>query len=137
MTANGRSSRCLRARSVATAYSSSARHARWNPPMPLTATIAPPSSAGGRETASGRRRDRAAGAARAPRLAASTSVARGPHSGARVRLRVEAAVARVVVLGPAGRAHREARPSSCSGGRTGSPVTIVKRGPQSVQLMNG
>ena len=45
MSANGRSSRCLRARRRATAVSSSARQARWNPPMPLTARMAPSSSA--------------------------------------------------------------------------------------------
>ncbi len=40
ISANGFSSRCLRARSRATASSSAARHARWYPPIPLTATIA-------------------------------------------------------------------------------------------------
>ena len=45
MSANGLSSRCLRARSRATARSSAARQARWKPPSPLTATIAPSSSA--------------------------------------------------------------------------------------------
>ena len=35
------SSRCLRLRSVATASSFAASQARWNPPSPLTARIAP------------------------------------------------------------------------------------------------
>ena len=87
MSANGRSSRCLRARSRATAASSSARQARWNPPTPLTATIRP----------SSRPRDRLVVAAHAR-----------PARRARVRLGVEAAVARVVVLGLAGGAHDEA-----------------------------
>ena len=42
ISANGLSSRCLRARSVATARSSAATHARWNPPSPLIATTPPP-----------------------------------------------------------------------------------------------
>ena len=45
ISANGLSSRCLRARSAATARSSSARQARWKPPRPFTATIAPSRSA--------------------------------------------------------------------------------------------
>ena len=44
MSANGLSSRCLRARSRATAVSSAASQARCQPPSPLTATIAPPRS---------------------------------------------------------------------------------------------
>ncbi len=41
ISANGFSSRCLRARSRATALSSVASQARWYPPRPLTARIAP------------------------------------------------------------------------------------------------
>ncbi len=78
MSANGRSSRCLRARSRATTASSSARQARWNPPTPLTATIAPPSSAwAAAATASGGGEVAVGGAAGARHA----RVARGPHSG--------------------------------------------------------
>ena len=45
ISANGFSSRCLRARRVATAPRRRRRQARWKPPMPLTATIAPSRSA--------------------------------------------------------------------------------------------
>ena len=45
MSAKGLSSRCLRARSSDTAASSSARQARWKPPIPLIATMAPSASA--------------------------------------------------------------------------------------------
>ena len=45
ITANGFSSRCLRSRSRPTAPRTVASHARWNPPRPLTATIAPRASA--------------------------------------------------------------------------------------------
>jgi hypothetical protein len=41
MTAKGLVGRCLRRRRRATAASSSARHASWNPPRPLTATMCP------------------------------------------------------------------------------------------------
>ena len=85
--------------------------------MPLTATIAP---------------------ARSAATAASSPAGVHPRAAgrARVRLRVEAAVARVVVLGLAG-AHI-AKPAIVVHGRSyGTPVTIVNRGPQSVQLMNG
>ena len=86
--ANGRSSRCLRARSRATASSSSARHARWKPPMPLTATIAPSS--------------------RARTATSMPGVDARPAPRASVRLGMEAAVRRVVVLRQAGRAHGKA-----------------------------
>ena len=62
ISANGLSSRCLRARSSATAASSSARHARWKPPTPFTATIAPASSA----PAAASTASRASGSATAP-----------------------------------------------------------------------
>jgi len=45
ITANGFAGRFLRSRSSATTSPSSARQARWNPPMPFTATTAPASSA--------------------------------------------------------------------------------------------
>ena len=101
--------------------------------MPLIARIAPSAIRGC-----------AADGIRPVTLAASDRPAAGveqpserPAGRTGIRLRVEAAVARVVVLGLAVRAHRERRPSSWAGGRTGTPRTIVKRGPQFVQLMNG
>ena len=96
--ANGLSSRCLRARSSATAASLSARHATWKPPSPLIATIAPASSA--RAAASMPSR---------PRRGRAGQPHHGTALGAGVRLRVKAAVARVLVLAPARRAHREGR----------------------------
>ena len=87
ISANGRSSRCLRDRSRATAASSSARQARWNPPTPLTATIAPersawaaPRSRRGRRGAS---RREAVGGGEPRRLPPPgvTSLTRGPHAG--------------------------------------------------------
>ena len=71
ISANGFSSRCLRARSAATAASSSARHARWYPPSPLTATIAPSRSAARRR--GGADRSRARSRAQQPSRAARTS----------------------------------------------------------------
>ena len=63
---------------------------------------------------------------------------REPRSagGAGVGLGVEAAVRRVGVLGRAG-AHIVKPAIVVSGRSYGTPRTIVKRGPQSVQLMNG
>ena len=85
----------------ATASSSSARQARWKPPSPLTARIRPSRSS-------------AAAASIGSRRGGSVLVARGvdqPRARAahrtRVRLGVEAAIARVLVLAPALRAHLE------------------------------
>ena len=89
ISANGLSSRCLRARSRATAASSAASHARCQPPRPLTATIAPLRS---RSTAS-----------------SSGSVSRGPQAAQQTRLGVEAPVGRVLVLAAAFGAERKAR----------------------------
>ena len=117
MTANGRSSRCLRARRRATTASSSARHARWKPPMPLTATIAPSSSA--------RRRRLPAAPTAAARTPGRRSAGRG--SGGRAGRRT-----------PPGRPRTCVKPAIVVDGRSyGTPVTIVNRGPQLVQLMNG
>ena len=100
MSAKGLSSRCLRARSAATAASSAARHARWKPPTPLTATIAP-----------SRRASAAARSASSPRaLAPPARVGQPqgrPAGRARVGLGVEAAVGGVLVLGAARGAHGE------------------------------
>ena len=104
ISANGRSSRCLRARSRATTASSSARHARWNPPTPLTATMAPASSAwAAAATASARRRRRA----RPRRDAADARAGRTPGR-------------RSAGRGSGGRAGRRTRP--------GRPAHIVNAG---------
>ena len=101
--ANGRSSRCLRDRRAATAASSSARHARWNPPMPLTATIEP-STKPTRPRRAGHPEPR-------PRLPSSVFPNRQPRStaGTRVRLRVIPPIRRILVLRPARAAHLEPR----------------------------
>ncbi len=99
ISANGLSSRCLRARSAETARSSSARQARWKPPRPFTARIDPPRSAApAAATASGALGVGLVGVGQ-PRHRAAV--------GARVRLRVEAAIGRILVLRPAERAHLE------------------------------
>ena len=89
ISANGLSSRCLRARRVATARSSSARQARWKPPMPLTATIAPAESASA--TAGAGRLGPASGADREPQPRAARpgrrSAARGSGGRAGPRTR--------------------------------------------------
>ena len=64
-------------------------------------------------------------------------VSAGPHVGAGVGLGVEAAVERILVLGEAAPRTSRTPPSSSSGRSYGTPRTIVKRGPQLVQLMNG
>ena len=79
--------------------SSPARQARWNPPIPLTATMPPSRSS-------------------AAIVVERVREAR-PALGAGVGLGVEAAVRRVGVLGRAGLAHREGRPSWSAAGRTG------------------
>ena len=86
-----------------TTASSSARQARWNPPIPLTATIRP--SARARAVASsdgvvplGDRPPRAIG-----------EPERRPAVGTGVGLGVEAAVEGILVFGPAPRAHLERR----------------------------
>ena len=99
--------------------------------MPLTATIAP--------AAQRARPRRATGvAARRPaRPSRRRSAQPRPAGRAGVRLGVEAAVERVLVLGRGRRAHI-AKPAIVVSGRSyGTPRTIVKRGPQLVQLMNG
>ena len=101
ISANGLSSRCLRARSAPTAASSSARQARWYPPIPLTATIAPPRSASTAAAERGVRAERPRG----PRIEQRQ---RRPAAGAGVGLGVEAPVARVLVLGAAVGAHLKA-----------------------------
>ena len=68
---------------------------------------------------------------------ASSRLQPRPARRTRGRLGVEPPVGGIVVLGPAGRAHREAPPSSCGRGRRGAKSTIVSRGPQFVQLRNG
>ena len=60
-----------------------------------------------------------------------------PAGRARDRLGVEAAVGRILVLARGSRGTAGSRPSSCSAGRTARRGTIVKRGPQFVQLTNG
>ena len=82
ISANGLSSRCFRRRSADTTASSSARHARWYPPMPLTATIAPSQQRrGGRphRVGVGRRRRRPSGrtASRRARTRGRRSAGRG------------------------------------------------------------
>ena len=111
MTASGLSGRRLRCFRRRTASPSVASQARWKPPRPLTARISPAHS---RSAAS---RMGAAGPASPPAASSitpppSASRPQQPHARTahrtRVGLRVEATVARVLVLPPAGRAQREA-----------------------------
>ena len=72
ISANGLSSRCLRARSADAAASLPASTARWYPPSPLTATTWPPASS------------RAASARGFPAISfcrVSSRRSRGPHAG--------------------------------------------------------
>ena len=95
MTANGLSGRRFRFRRRATAPSSVASHARWNPPRPFTATIAPATDQRGDDLE------------RVVRLRCRQQRdARATHR-ARHGLGVEPAVSRVFVLPTAFRAHRE------------------------------
>ena len=93
ITANGFSSRALRARSRATASPLRASQARWNPPRPLIATISP-------------WRNRASVSA----MGSTQPIARParvdeaelrPAPGARVGLRVKTAMQRIAILGSA------------------------------------
>src|SRR5690349_22288853 len=128
MSANGRSSRRLRARSAATAASDDARHARWKPPRPLTATIAPSRSAWAAvATASG-------AAISEPSRAASH--ARGPHTGHALGCAWKRRFAGSEYS--ARHAAHISKPAIVVSGRSyGTPRTIVNRGPQFVQLTNG
>jgi hypothetical protein len=101
--------------------------------MPLTATIAPSSSArAAAATASAAAREAASGAGASGPL----TVTRGPHSGhafgcawnRRSRGSSYSAWQAAHIVNPAIVVNRRSY---------GTPVTIVKRGPQSVQLMNG
>ena len=128
ISANGLSSRCLRARSAATADSSPARHARWKPPMPLTATIRPARSAAA-TAASG-----SPGTA-APSSAA-TSRSRGPQAGQ--------AFGSAWKRRSAGSSYSAWQAAHMRNGAIvvrarsyGTPSTIVNRGPHPVQLVNG
>ena len=124
MTANGFSKRRFRVRSRSTAASDTASQARWYPPIPLTATISP--------------RPRAAcAAARAASEPCTeppspcSNQRRGPQSGAGHRLRVEAAVRRVVVLRGAGvtqgeRLHGRVRAVVGEADRDGEARTAVR-----------
>ena len=114
--ANGLSSRCLRARSAATALSSEATHARWNPPSPFSATT-PPS-----------RRQASA--------ASSDGRSRGPQSGQAIGCAWKRRSAGSSYS--ARQASHMAKPAIVVFGRSyGTRVTIVRRGPQFVQLTNG
>ena len=125
--AKGLSSRCLRARSRATASSSSARQARWNPPSPLTATIAPSRRAA---TAP------ASGSPARGRPAESVSASRGPQSGQALGCAWKRRSAGSSYS--ARQAGHMTKPAIVVSGRSyGTPRTIVKRGPQFVQLTNG
>ena len=111
MTASGLSGRRLRSFRRRTASPSVASQARWKPPRPLTARISPArsSSAAARMGAAGSASPPAASSLTPSPLRAQPQQphARTAHR-ARVGLRVEAAVARVLVLPPAGRTQREA-----------------------------
>ncbi len=127
ISANGRSSRCFLARSAVTASCRSARTARWYPPIPLTARSLPCLS---RPAAA------ATGSPGISRSEPSTSRRRGPHlaqhsgwawnrllAGSWYSAEHSSHIANAAIVVPA-RSYGEAR-------------TIVKRGPQAVQLMNG
>ncbi len=98
MTANGLAGRVLRRRSSATTAASSARQARWKPPMPLTATMRPATRAATAAPIGSPSRD----------CPAVPPCQPGSAVGAGDGLRVVAAVEWVVVLRGARRAHREA-----------------------------
>ncbi len=95
ITANGLSGRRLRARRRATASSSVASQARWNPPRPFSATISP-----------ARSRPATISTGSSTSGAPSSAEAR-PAGGTGHRLGVEPAVDRVLVLASAVLAHRE------------------------------
>ena len=129
ISANGLSSRCLRDRSVATARSSAASQARWYPPSPLIATTEPAASAAAIE------RDRVLHVERV-----ADGVGDRQPAG-RTADRRSAARESAGRLGPRTRAGNrrtsQTRPSSSAARSYGTPRTIVNRGPQLVQLMNG
>lgn len=75
ITAKGFSSRCLRARSAATASAFVASQARWKPPKPLMATIFPARSSA---------RVSATGSSASGPPAASSKRSRGPQCGQQV-----------------------------------------------------
>ena len=104
ISANGLSSRCLRARSAATARLVVGSAGEVVAADPLDARGSRPSRSAPRPraTASRRRRPRPA------RRRATSSVTDGPQHRAGVGLGVEAAVGRVLVLGAAGGAHGKA-----------------------------
>ena len=103
------------ARRRATAASLRASTMRWKPPSPFTATIGAVAERGGGRAAAPRRARRAR-----PPVAVPQRELR-PAGRAGDRLGVEAPVGRVLVLGAAGRAHREARASTCARGRRAGP----------------
>ena len=101
--ANGLSNRRLRARRRCTAAGSRASTARWKPPMPLMARMAPASSSA-RAAATW---SRSARPETSPVAASSSSC--GPHTGTGIGLGVETPIAGIVVFRLAGPAHREGR----------------------------
>ena len=100
ISANGLSSRCLRARSADAAASLPASTARWYPPRPLTASTCPSAEQPGRFRQ---------GVPASSLCRVSSRPEPRPAGRAADRLGVESAVRRVVVLGRALRAHGERR----------------------------
>ena len=127
ISANGLSSRCLRARSAATAGSSSARQARWIAADALDRDDRARAQARGRRARTASRAEPRAVLGRPARVARAAGV--GPQSRARVGLGVEAPVERDPRTRRGTRRTSRSRPSSSAAGRRGRRVTIVKRGP--------
>jgi len=128
ITANGFSSRRFRPRRARTTSSFVASAASWGGPSPLTATIAPRIS-----SAAAVPRGSSAGTASPP---GPRSDSRGPHSGQALgsawNRRFDGSPYSLRQSGHIGKADIEVRSRSY-----GSDETMVKRGPQFVQLVNG
>ena len=80
MTASGLVGRCLRCRSVRTACSSPARHARWKPPRPFTATMPPARSSSAALAMMSSEEARSRPRSTSPGFSAVRQVRCGPHS---------------------------------------------------------
>src|SRR6476659_5906745 len=127
ITAKGFSSRLFRRRRRATASGEVASQARWNPPSPLMATISPATRARAAQ------RNGSVPSSNSP--SAESAWSRGPHSGQALgwawnrRSAGSSYSARH-------RAHIGKAAMVVAGRSYGTSRTIVKRGPQFVQLVN-
>ena len=127
ISANGLSSRCLRARSAAAASWLPASTARWYPPSPLTASTRPPASSAAAP---------ASGSTAIPVPRAPSRRSRGPQAGQQTgwawNLRFAGSW-----YSASHCPHMRNGAMVVSGRSYGTPVTMVNRGPQLVQLMKG